>query len=82
MEECATVVAFGLLSGMVPNWRYLNDTIKRRSIVFKLLYVLFSRSKKKLYLISEQGRCTSGRQKYTPTDELVEIDFEYDLWPR
>jgi hypothetical protein len=44
--------------------------------------VLFSRSKENLYLISEQGRYTSGRQKYTPTDELVEIDFEYDLWPR
>lgn len=81
-EEYTTVIAFGLLNGMVPNWRYCDKTIKRRSIVFKLLYVLFSRSKKNLYLISEQGRCTSGRQKYTPTDELVEIDFEYDLWPR
>jgi hypothetical protein len=53
MEEYATVIAFGVLSGMVPNWRYLNDTIKCRPIVFKLLYVLcmcFFREVRKIYI--------------------------------
>ena len=79
-EEYTTVIAFGILNGYIPHW---NTIIKkshdyRESETKKLLYVVCSRAKKKLYLFSEQGHKTKNGKPYTPTDEIVAIDYKYD----
>ena len=75
-EEYNTVIAFGLLNGLVPHW---NDIFEgdRRNTAYKLLYVLGSRAKENLYLISETGRTTSKGALYTATDEIVNVEWEY-----
>ena len=71
-EEYNTVIAFGLLHGYVPNW---NDIIRKsdcgRSASMKLLYVLCSRAKENLYLISESGRTTKSNNPYESNKELI-----------
>lgn len=79
-EEYTTVIAFGILNGYIPHW---NTIIKkshdyRESETKKLLYVVCSRAKKILYLFSEQGHKTKNGKPYTPTDEIVAIDYKYD----
>lgn len=79
-EEYTTVIAFGILNGYIPHW---NTIIKkshdyRESETKKLLYVVCSRAKKKLYLFSEQGRTTKKGALLTSTDEIVAIDYKYD----
>lgn len=81
-EEYTTVIAFGILNGYIPHW---NTIIKkshdyRESETKKLLYVVCSRAKKKLYLFSEQGHKTKNGKPYTPTDEIVAIDYKYDYF--
>ena len=44
----------------------------------KLLYVVCSRAKKNLFLFSEQGRTTQKGAPLLSTDEILEIDYEYD----
>ena len=80
-EEYTTVIAFGLLNGYLPYWNYLYDNEKKRvrnQETKKLLYVLGSRAKKKLYLFSERGRTTKNGNDYTMTDELRTVSYEYD----
>ena len=71
-EEYNTVIAFGLLHGYVPNW---SDIIRKsdcgRSASMKLLYVLCSRAKENLYLISESGRTTNSNNPYESNKELI-----------
>lgn len=81
-EEYTTVIAFGILNGYIPHW---NTIIKkshdyRESESKKLLYVICSRAKKKLFLFSEQGHKTQNGKPYTPTDEIVAIDYKYDYF--
>lgn len=81
-EEYTTVIAFGILNGYIPHW---NTIIKkshdyRESETKKLLYVVCSRAKKNLYLFSEQGHKTQNGKPYTPTDEIVAIDYKYDYF--
>ncbi len=72
-EEYDTVIAFGLLRGYVPHW----DVIINHSAETatdqesKLLYVICSRAKRRLHLISENGRLTLKRRPYQ-TSELLE----------
>lgn len=72
-EEFDTVIAFGLLQGRLPNW---NET--SQNTAEKLLYVICSRAKRELYLISETGRKTGSGNPYNPTVKLLCIDYEYD----
>ena len=70
-EEYNTVIAFGLLHGYVPHWNNIigkNDN--GRSASMKLLYVLCSRAKENLFLISERGRTTSSNKPYESNKEL------------
>lgn len=53
-EEYQTVIAFGLVYGKVPNINI--DAMKRNEEADKLLYVIASRAKSRLYLFSERGR--------------------------
>lgn len=74
-EEFKVVIAFGLLQGMIPNFRDPNQEDAAK----KLLYVICSRSKEFLYLISETGRTySSKRHKYLPTYVLASVKYAYD----
>ena len=79
-EEYTTVIAFGILKGYIPH----RDIIINKPIDYqknetkKLLYVVCSRAKKNLFLFSEQGRTTQKGAPLLSTDEILEIDYEYD----
>ena len=77
-EEFETVIAYGLLKGFIPHW---NDIFAQKGIKAskKLLYVICSRAKTNLHLISETGRQTKKRKALEMTDELKNIRFQYDV---
>jgi superfamily I DNA/RNA helicase len=76
-DEYDCVIAFGLLEGMVPHF---NDPDGQESAK-KLLYVICSRAKKNLHLISERERFDGLRQEYQPTKILAAHTFQYDNVP-
>ena len=78
-EEFDTVVAFGLLQGYVPHWGeiFANRAAAAQS-ARRLLYVVASRAKRHLHLISEAGRTTRRRRPYETTEFLRRIEFTYD----
>lgn len=79
-EEYTTVIAFGFLNGLIPNWDLIiNKKDSRTTETQKLLYVVCSRSKKNLYLFSEQGRTTRKGDPLTPTSELISSYSMFDL---
>lgn len=75
--EFEAVIAFGLLEGMVPHFNE-SDKVAAAN---KLLYVVGSRAKKNLHLISEAGRRRRGSEMYLPTKILLACSFCYDLVP-
>ena len=78
-EEYETVIAFGMLNGYLPNWNDIIASDNRRQITAnKLLYVLCSRAKENLYLISETGRKTKRGFPYSTTDEITKVIWDYD----
>lgn len=79
-EEYRTVIAFGLLKGFVPHW---NDIINQpvqvgKSAESKMLYVIASRAKEKLFLFSEYGRRTQGGKPYETSNILNTYNYQYD----
>lgn len=79
-EEYKVVIAFGLLNGYVPNW---SDIINQpREVSYdaesKMLYVIASRAKEKLYLFSEHGRRTQGGNPYETSSILNRYTYLYD----
>ncbi len=76
-SEFEAVIAFGLLEGMVPHFNE-DDKIAAAN---KLLYVVCSRAKKNLHLISEAGRRRGQNNIYQPTDILLACSFGYDQIP-
>lgn len=72
--EFDTVIAFGLLEGYVPHSNDENgiETANR------LLYVIGSRARKNLHLISEKGRKNWKKETLYPTDVLAQISHKYD----
>ena len=79
-EAYTTVIAFGILKGYIPHWDIIiNKPIDyQKNETKKLLYVVCSRAKKNLFLFSEQGRTTQKGAPLVSTDEILEIDYEYD----
>ena len=74
-EEYETVISFGLLDGMVPHFTDL-DKINTAK---KLLYVIASRAKRHLHLISESGRRNTPTPTPTPTPTLHRLLYSaYD----
>jgi DNA helicase-2/ATP-dependent DNA helicase PcrA len=74
--EYDVVISFGLLQGLVPNF---NDSSVESAK--KMLYVIGSRARKNLHLISETGRMTGTgrwRREYQPTEILQQLSFRYD----
>lgn len=70
--EFDVVLAYGLLEGIVPHF-----SDKDPHSANKLIYVIGSRAKKHLHLVSETGR---GTQRYPkiPTKVLAKHTFDYD----
>lgn len=74
-EEYDVVIATGLLKGKLPHW---NDIIDRSQdhadyMARRLLYVISSRARKYLYLVSEQGHATQNGNPLVPTPQLVSV---------
>lgn len=76
--EFDTVIAYALLEDMVPHF---NDPNGQDSAM-KLLYVIGSRARKNLHLISERERTRpySG-EEYQVTRKLADCNFLYDQIP-
>lgn len=79
-EEYKTVIAFGLLKGFVPHW---NDIINQsvqvgQNAESKMLYVIASRAKEKLFLFSEYGRRTQSGNPYETSNMLNRYNYQYD----
>jgi superfamily I DNA/RNA helicase len=79
-EEYEVVIATGLLKGKVPHWNIIfkKDKPLEDSEANKLLYVIASRAKSRLYLFSETGYSTKGGRPYEPTTQLDQ-NYPYDL---
>ncbi|UIJ84301.1 UvrD-helicase domain-containing protein [Rhizobium leguminosarum] len=73
--EFDVVIAYGLLDGMVPHFTDADQDDSAR----KLLYVICSRARKNLYLISETGRAKGRRGTYSPSPLLANRQFAYDV---
>lgn len=78
-EEYDTMIGFALLDDYVPHFNDSNGYENAK----KLLYVLASRARKNLHIISEYGR--SANWKYPegkpPTPHLLEYQYAYDEIP-
>ena len=75
--EFDVVIAYALLEGMVPHF---NDPNGQESAM-KLLYVIGSRARKNLHLISERGRRQYSGEEYQVTRKLATFDYNYDQTP-
>lgn len=73
--EFDVVIAYGLLDGMVPHFSDADQAGSAR----KLLYVISSRARKNLYLISEVGRQKGRSGFYFPAQVLANRQFDYDV---
>lgn len=77
--EFDVVIAFGLLQGMIPHFSEEAEADGGNASANKLLYVVGSRARKHLYLISEKQRMRGGRRgPYSATSILIEYLFDYD----
>jgi superfamily I DNA/RNA helicase len=72
--EYDAVIAYALLDGMVPHFTAVN----RDESALKLLYVICSRAKRNLHLISETERFKRFGGEYEPTPQLADCSFDYD----
>ncbi len=78
-EEYEVVIAFGLLHGFVPHWGAIfDDGVDDAREAQRLLYVVASRAKRQLFLVSESGRATRRRVPLETTRPLVCPGFAYD----
>lgn len=76
-EEYDTMIGFALLNDYVPHFTDNNGIVSSK----KMLYVLASRARKNLHLISERGRDVHAYYNPTgklPTSHLLEYTFKYD----
>ncbi len=76
-EEYDTMIGFALLDSYVPHFNDNNGVINSK----KILYVLSSRARKNLHLISETGRNVHAFHRpygLTPTQHLIDYQYKYD----
>jgi len=75
-EEYDTMIGFALLDDYVPHFNDSNGSENAK----KLLYVLASRARKNLHIISEYGRSITkyDPEGKSPTPHLVEYRYDYD----
>jgi superfamily I DNA/RNA helicase len=74
--EFDVVIAFGLLEGMVPHFNEAAGEVAAN----KLLYVIGSRARKHLHLLSESGRPRGRWGSYSATEVLSACVFDYDTY--
>lgn len=72
--EFDVVISYALLDGMVPHF----SDPKGKESSTKLMYVIGSRARKNLYLISERERFNVRKEEYQPTKVLSDCKFNYD----
>jgi DNA helicase-2/ATP-dependent DNA helicase PcrA len=72
--EFDVVISYALLEGMVPHF----SDPKGDESASKLMYVIGSRARKNLHLISERGRFNVRKEEYQPTKVLANCNFDYD----
>ncbi|MBC1606871.1 ATP-dependent helicase [Listeria welshimeri] len=78
-EEYNTMIAINILNGKIPHWNEIfNTPDKGVGSATKLLYVICSRAKENLYLISERGYETKNGHEYEPTFLIKYYQFPYD----
>lgn len=81
-EEFEVVIAFGILSEIIPHWKAIKaDDIDHRVASNKLLYVTCSRAKRFLHIIAERERpLGTGRWRriLDTTPQLAELNYDYD----
>jgi DNA helicase II / ATP-dependent DNA helicase PcrA len=75
--EYDSVIAYALLEGMVPHFADDNKPEAAK----RLLYVVCSRARKNLHLVSESGRTDGRGQPYEATQILAACQFGYDDIP-
>ncbi len=81
-EEYKTVIAFWLLEWKLPNWGDIIDKSNTYSdrVSKRLMYVIGSRAKSRLHLISENWHLKwKNKTPYESTSVLTKIQFNYDL---
>lgn len=68
-----------MLQGMVPH--FSDEAAEDGGITAakRLLYVIGSRARKHLHLISEQRRARGRYGVYSTTDVLLGLNFDYDI---
>ncbi|HFT3433940.1 TPA: UvrD-helicase domain-containing protein [Klebsiella variicola] len=71
-DEYDVVICTGLLNGKIPHWNDIKNKKREHSdyVARRILYVICSRAKKHLYLISEQGHKTQSGYPYYVTPQL------------
>ena len=73
-EEYRVIIAFALLYGFIPHWDTIfNNKEGAETEAKKLLYVICSRAKEKLFLFAESGRTNAKGNEYTVTPELLKL---------
>lgn len=72
--EFDSVIAFGLLEGLVPH--YNEPQQEKDPVAKRLLFVIGSRARKHLYLISEKGRGNDRYPKYQ-SNVLRNMNYQY-----
>jgi len=78
-EEYKTVICYGILKGYIPNWKsIIDDDIDEDVEARRLLYVIISRAKNNLHLISEFGRKTKRGNPYDTNMNIENVYCEYD----
>ncbi|WP_237276495.1 UvrD-helicase domain-containing protein [Tenacibaculum ovolyticum] len=76
-EEYDTMIGFAILDDYIPHFSDNNGDKNSR----KMLYVLASRARKNLHIISEKGRALHWKhapEGKTPTPHLLNYKYEYD----
>ena len=75
-EEYDTMIGFAILDDYIPHFSDANGNENSR----KMLYVLASRARKNLHIISEKGRAINyyKPEGKTPTPSLLKYGYEYD----
>lgn len=77
-DEFRVVISFGLLEGYIPHWDSIINTDTAREDSKKLLFVLCSRAKEKLYLFAETGRKRKNGMEYNINEEIKKV-VNYNL---
>jgi DNA helicase-2/ATP-dependent DNA helicase PcrA len=76
-EEYDTMIGFAILDDYIPHFSDEKGDENSR----KMLYVLASRARKNLHIISEKGRAVNSYHApvgKTPTPNLLNYEYEYD----